>query len=258
LLGGANAVTRAVLANAVAALAGMAHQGKTDAPEQEGPIIAVTELGNTEKAAARAVSLLKEEGFQVVSFHASGAGGSAMEELIEAGVFQGLFDLTPHEVAEEVLGEGIYRPVSPGRLAAAGRAGIPQVVATGGLEYACFGPWETIPFRLRRRKITMHNPVNANLKLSRREMTEVGKVMAHRLNGSLGPVAVIVPLKGWSVYGSPGGPLYDPQGNKNLVKALKENLRPDILLKEVDAHINDSAFVEECVKQLLTFMKGGK
>jgi len=31
------------------------------------------------------VKTLKERGFQAVAFHASGAGGSAMEDLIEAG-----------------------------------------------------------------------------------------------------------------------------------------------------------------------------
>ena len=84
-----------------------------------------------------------------------------MEELIAAGAIQGIFDLTPHELAAEVVGEGAYVPVVPGRLTAAGRAGIPQVISTGGLEYLCFGPRETIPFKLRRRRITMHNPLNA-------------------------------------------------------------------------------------------------
>ena len=256
MLGGANTVTRSILANAAAALVGMAHEGKPLSLSGEDRTIAISELGNTERAASRAVERLKKNGFEVVSFHASGAGGSAMEELIETGAVHGLFDLTPHELAEEVIGEGIYQPIKPGRMSAAGRAGIPQVVSTGGLEYLCFGPRESIPFRLRRRRITMHNPVNANVKLSRREMIEVGKVMADRLNASLGPVAVFVPLKGWSVYGSPGGPLYDPEGNRGLVKALRKNLKSGIALKEIDAHINDDTFVDQCIEQLMTFMKG--
>ena len=256
MLGGANTVTRSILANAAAALVGMAHEGKPLSLSGEDRTIAISELGNTERAASRAVERLKKNGFEVVSFHASGAGGSAMEELIEAGALHGLFDLTPHELAEEVIGEGIYQPIKPGRMSAAGRAGIPQVVSTGGLEYLCFGPRESIPFRFRRRRITMHNPVNANVKLSRREMIEVGKVMADRLNASLGPVAVFVPLKGWSVYGSPGGPLYDPGGNKGLVKALRANLKSGIVFEEIDAHINDDTFVDQCVEQLMAFMKG--
>ena len=41
----------------------------------------------------------------------------------------------------------------------------------------------------------MHNPLNANVKVSRREMAEVGRVMAARLNEARGPVAVLVPLR---------------------------------------------------------------
>ena len=85
-----------------------------------GPI-AVTALGNTEPAVNQAMKLLREAGFQVIAFHASGAGGSAMEELIEEGIIHGVLDLTPHELTEEVVGAGAYLPVKPGRLRTAGR-----------------------------------------------------------------------------------------------------------------------------------------
>jgi uncharacterized protein (UPF0261 family) len=111
---------------------------------------------------------------------------------------------------------------------------------------------------LRKRTITMHNPMNANVKLSRREMAEVGKVMAERLNAATGPKAVLIPLKGWSVYGAPGGVLYDGAGNRMLQQALKNHLRKDIELREIDAHINDDSFVDACVNQLVTFMEETK
>ncbi len=101
-----------------------------------------------------------------------------MEDLIAEGLIHGVLDLTPHELTEEVVGAGAYQPVNPGRLAAAEKKGIPQVISTGGLEYLCFGPWESIPPRLRRRKIVMHNPYNANVKVTRNEMARVGGVMA--------------------------------------------------------------------------------
>ena len=135
-----------------------------------------------------------------------------MEELIEEGMIQGVLDLTPHELTEEVVGAGAYLPVRPGRLKAAGAKGIPQVVSTGGMEYLCFGPRESIPLRLRRRKIYMHNPYNANVGVSRAEMSLVGKTMAERLNQATGPTAILFPVRGWSVYGSKGGPLHDETG----------------------------------------------
>jgi uncharacterized protein (UPF0261 family) len=254
LIGGPNPVSRSILANAVGALVGMVENGARITTQPGERTIAVTALGNTEPAVRQAMKLLHEEDFQVIAFHASGAGGSAMEELIEEGIIHGVLDLTPHELTEEVLGAGAYVPVRPGRLKSAGAKGIPQVISTGGMEYLCFGPRESIPVRLRKRKIYMHNPYNANLGVSPKEMARVGQTMAERLNEAKGPTAVMIPLRGWSVYGAPGGPLHDPLAYKAFLKALRSHLRPDIQYREIDAHINDGLFVDLCVKQLRDFM----
>jgi uncharacterized protein (UPF0261 family) len=82
--------------------------------------------------------------------------------------------------------------------------------------------------------------------------------MAERLNAAAGPTAVLIPLKGWSVYGAPGGVLYDGAGNRALLKTLKDRLRKDIYLREIDAHINDDLFVDACVNQLITYMEKEK
>ncbi len=255
-LGGPNPITRSTLANAASAVMGMVEHSARVTMEPGDRTIAVTALGNTEPAASQAVRLLHERGFQVIPFHASGAGGSAMEELIEQGMVHGVLDLTPHELTEEIVGAGAYIPVKPGRLKSAGAKGIPQVVSTGGIEYLCFGPKESIPLRLRKRKIYMHNPLNANVRVSRHEMVKVGKTMAERLNEARGMTAILIPLQGWSTYGAKGGPLYDEMGYKVFLKALKNHLRTSIRLEEVDAHINDGLFVDRCVKQLVEFMNG--
>jgi uncharacterized protein (UPF0261 family) len=82
--------------------------------------------------------------------------------------------------------------------------------------------------------------------------------MAERLNAAVGPTAVLIPLKGWSVYGAPGGVLYDGTGNRIFRNALKDRLRKDIELREIDAHINDGLFVDACVEQLIAFMEKTK
>jgi len=253
-LGGPNPVTRSILANAVSAVVGMIERGSRVTIESGERIIAVTALGNTEPAARQVLKQLHEKGFRVIPFHASGAGGSAMEELVEGGVVHGVIDLTPHELTEEIIGAGAYIPVRQGRLRAAGAKGIPQVVSTGGMEYLCFGPKESIPPKLRKRKIYMHNPLNANVKLSRNEMAQVGKAMAERLNETRGRTAVLIPLRGWSIYGAKGGPLHDEVGNSIFLKSLRNHLGAHIRLEEVDAHINDSLFADRCVKQLIEFM----
>ena len=110
LLGGPNPVSRSILSNAVAALIGMAEHGERIVLTAGERTIALTALGNTEPAALRVMQLLRAAGLQVITFHASGAGGSAMEELIAAGAIGGVIDLTPHELAEEVIGYGAYVP----------------------------------------------------------------------------------------------------------------------------------------------------
>lgn len=254
LVGRPNTVSRSILRNAVCAVIGMAEHGEGLSISSGKKTIALSALGNTEPSAHRISELLTKSGYEVITFHASGAGGSAMEDLIDAGVFSAIIDLTPHELSEEVVGEGAYVPVIPGRMKAAARAGIPQVVSTGALEYLCFGPWESIPPHLRKRKVYLHNPYNANVKVSQKEMSRIGRIMAQRLNEAKGPVSVLVPRQGWSTYGSKGGPLHDSKSYQLLLKELKKDLNPRISYLEVDLHINDQIFADMCVRTMIQLM----
>jgi uncharacterized protein (UPF0261 family) len=256
LAGGPNRVTAPVLRNAALAVAGMALGAQAAAPAVGGrrSAVGITALGNTHPAVARAMERLAAAGYEPIAFHASGACGSAMEELAEAGEFAAVLDLTPHELSEEVMGDGAYTPVRPGRMTAAGRRGIPQVVSTGGMEYLCFGPPDTVPAKYRGRPCAMHNPVNPNIRLTAEELARVGRVMAERLSAARGPAAVLVPLRGWSAYGGPGGPLHDPEADAALVRALAERLDPRIPVRRLDLHINDPAFADACVDALLAML----
>ncbi len=75
-VGDLNVVNRSILANAAAAIVGMVRNGKRLTPDRDRTTVAVTALGNTEKAAHRAIQLLGEAGYEPIAFHASGAGGS--------------------------------------------------------------------------------------------------------------------------------------------------------------------------------------
>jgi uncharacterized protein (UPF0261 family) len=247
LLGGPNPVIESVLRNAGGAMAGMTAAlppGCASRPAL--PLVAITALGNTHQAVTRAMERLRASGCAVAAFHASGACGSAMEQLIAEGRVAAVLDLTPHELTEEVVGLGWYQPVQPGRLTAAGRAGIPQVVAPGGMEYVCFGPPESVPPRFRRQPTYYHNPMCANVRVGRRDMVNVGRVLAERLNAATGPVAVVLPMHGWSVYGAPGGPLHDAEGDAAFVRALTRTLRSTIPVHRLPLHINDPGVADHC------------
>ena len=252
LAGPVNRVTAPVLLNAALAVGAMA-QGGGALPRPERLAIGVTLLGNTQAAADTAMARLAAAGYEPVAFHASGACGSALEDLVEAGEIAGVLDLTPHDLGEEVMGDGAYVPVRPGRLTAAGRRGVPQVVSTGALDYLCFVG--AIPPKYLGRPAALHNPVNPNVRLTGAELAVVGEVMAARLNSARGPAAVFVPLRGWSVYGSRGGPLHDPDADAALVRSLEARLDPRVPLHHVDAHINDPEFANTCVDALLAMLR---
>lgn len=251
LLGGPNPVTSRVLAKAAGAIAGMADAHATAQRAPSVRSVSITAFGNTHDATVAAVERLRAAGRQVVPFHASGSCGSAMERLIDQGSIEAVLDLTTHELLGELYPEDIYAPVRPGRMTAAARAGIPQVVVPGGLDYFCFGPPASIPVHLRDRPTHHHNPYNTNVRTSRDELERVGATMAQRLNEAQGPVAVLVPSRGWSEVGSPGGVMHDPLANAGFVDALRAGLRSEIPVHEVDTVINDAAFADLAADTLL-------
>lgn len=250
ILGGPNVITRTILSNATGAMVGMAEMGIPMDRHTGRKVIAITALGNTNDLVTRAGALLEELGYEVVTFHASGACGSAMEELIDDGLIDGVLDLTTHELVGEVLGDDIYTPTRPGRLEAAGRRGIPLVVAPGGIEYFCFGPLDTVPSKYLDRPIHHHNPYNMNIRATPQEMEKLGRAVAEKLNASRGPVYFLLPLRGWSIVGGPGGPLYDPESNQAFSTALKTYLDPKVQVIEMDTVINDPAVADRAVELL--------
>ncbi len=255
LLGGPNQLTRNTLEQAAGMLAGMIEAAERIAsgPKAHGMrLVALTALGNTQRAALRSIDGLRQASYEVIPFHACGSGGSAMESLIRAGMFDAVMDLTPHELLGEVLGDDIYASVQPGRLTAAGRAGIPQVIAPGGLDYFVFGPPEAVPATYRGRPTHHHNPYNTNVRATAEELHRVGETLARRLNEANGSAAFLYPIRGWSEVGSGNGPLVDAKANEALRQAVRATLRMDrVRYTEIDTDINDPKFADEAVRVLL-------
>lgn len=257
LLGGPNRITRGPLIRAAGMVLGMADAADDQAqPPSMQPAVALTALGNTEPIAVRVMEQLGLHGYEVIPFHASGAGGTAMESLVSAGAFAAVVDLTTHELLGELHHDDIYAPVLPGRLTAAGRAGIPQVVAPGGLDYFVFGPPETVPLYCRGRLTHYHNPYNTNVRASADELRQTGEILARRLNEATGPVAFLYPLRGWSEIGRHGGPLWDARANDALRQTIRGMLRLGrVRYIEVDAAINDPAFADEVISVFLDLVR---
>ncbi len=244
---GLNSFMRQILRNAAAAIVGMVRTAGEEAPTEK-PRVAMTMYGTTTPGCMRAKSLLEREGYEVVTFHPNGTGGRAMEEMISEGYFTAVLDLTTHELTDELVGGG--HRAGPHRLEAAAQRGIPQVVGPGSLCFIIAGPLATLPGSYRRRKHVVHNPNITLVRSSKPEMMAVARIMARKLNRAIGPVKVVIPLQGFSYPNRKREALYDEEGNLAFLRALKKNLRRDIEVIEVDAHINDSPYAEKAVESL--------
>ena len=87
-----------------------------------------------------------------------------------------------------------------------------------------------------------------------KESAQLGKLIALRANAAQGPVAVILPLAGYSQVGVVGQPFFNPQADEALFAAIRANLRPDVKLIEMGTHINDPRFAEKAAQMMLNLM----
>jgi uncharacterized protein (UPF0261 family) len=247
-IAGLNSISRRILANAAAAIAGMVRQERVEAKVQK-PLVAATMFGVTTQCVTKARALLEAEEFEVLVFHATGTGGLAMESLIADGAVSAVLDITTTELADELVG-GILS-AGRDRLSAAGVAGIPQVVCPGAIDMVNFGPMDSVPERFRSRVLYAHNPNVTLMRTTPEECAELGRITAEKLNAARGPATLVVPLRGVSAIDAPGGPFYSPEALAAYRGALREALKPQVELVELDAHINDATFALEVVARLL-------
>ena len=103
-IAGLNLLSRRILANAAAAIAGMVLQEETECRVVSKPLVAATMFGVTTSCVTIARRILEQRGFEVLVFHATGAGGQAMEDPIADGYVSGVLDVTTTELADELLG----------------------------------------------------------------------------------------------------------------------------------------------------------
>jgi len=248
---GVNEVSRKIFNTAVGAMSGMLDMEVSTRLEGKN-VVAMTMYGNTTPAAMMSKKKLEERGYEVVVFHPNGTGGMCMEELIDQGLFNGVFDLTTHEVVDWIY-NGVHAS-GPSRLEAAGRNGIPQVVVPGCVDFILMGPIDNLAPEFKKRKTYKFNPAVSLVSTTPEEMIHIAEVMAEKLNRAKGALLVLIPLQGFSMYCHKGEALYDPERDAAFISSFKKYLHPHIRVMEVDAHINDPIFAETAVAELVKLM----
>jgi uncharacterized protein (UPF0261 family) len=242
---GLNRLTRKIFSSAAAAVVGMSNVPQDDTVNKR--LVAVSTLGTTEAAASNVRSRLAEKGFETITFHTTGVGGTCLEQLMAEGVVDGgVVELSLHEWVDRIAG-GLFQPPDD-RYENAGKRGLPQLYVPGSTDFIVHRAGQE---KFQGRKTHMHNRAITLYRTSREEFTTVGKEVALKFNKSLGPVTVLIPLKGFCVHDREGGPLYDPEANMGFVEALEANIQPNVTVKKVDAHVLDDYFVDAVINSFM-------
>jgi uncharacterized protein (UPF0261 family) len=253
-ISGVNSISARIMANAAGAIAGMAHAA-VPLLEQK-PLVAATMFGVTTPCVTVARERLELLGYEVLVFHATGAGGQSMEALVRGGFLVGVLDATTTELADELVG-GVLS-AGPDRLEAAGAAGLPQVVSLGALDMVNFGPRDSVPERFEGRNIYVHNPTVTLMRTTPEECGELGRQIGRKLSAAAGPTVLFVPLRGVSMIAVAGQPFYDQAADEALLAGLREALEARVEVHELDTDINDPAFALAMADRLHALIEEAK
>jgi uncharacterized protein (UPF0261 family) len=207
------------------------------------------------RAVETARSRLTGLGYEVLVFHATGAGGRALEALAEARLLAGVLDVTTTELADDLVG-GVLS-AGPDRLTAAGAAGLPQVIAPGALDMVNFGPRETVPERFADRLLYVHNPTVTLMRTTVKEMAELGARVGRKAAAATGPTEVFWPDRGVSALDADGQAFFDATADAACRDALDGELRAaGQAMQRIDTHINDPAFATAMADRLHQMIQG--
>jgi len=260
-IAGLNPLVQDVLTRAAGAICGMVEMGEGVSSlfrtERGKDLIALTEFKFSEQCCSHVRHLLEERGFEVIPFHAQGISDRAMEELIGEGLFQGVLDIVPAGVSEELFSGN--RAAGPNRLEKAGEIGIPQLITPCGFDMLSCGPLERgergdplwVSRDIKNRKLFIPDAFRVQARTTSQELREISIAVARKLNQSKGPVIFLIPLKGWSSLDKEGMPLFDPEADRAFIDELERTLDSKIILEKVDLHLNTQEFAEEVVNQFL-------
>ena len=104
---------------------------------------------------------------------------------------------------------------------------------------------EEVPSVYENRTIYRHGPYITGIRTSSEELKKLAGIVSEKLNKATGPVAVVIPGKGFSALDREGFSFFEPETDKTFSVELKRTLKKEIEFIELDAHIFDELFVAE-------------
>lgn len=254
---GLNPLIRSALKNAASAIMGMVKYAG-DELKPEGFLIGATIMGATSDGILEAIQKVVSAGYDVITFHSTGVGGTALENQIEAGMINAVMDLSLHEiVSEDVIGGGFSKGAK-NRLAAGVKKNLPMVLAPGGLDFVDFSVEEFnsgIIGDPANRKYTLHNKDIAHIKLFPEEAAKAANILVERLEPFTGRAVMVLPLHGLRAESRVGEKLYDPEVDHMIFEVIRKRLNKNIRLIELEAHISDPVFSQTVANSIIDLLE---
>lgn len=248
---GLNVFSRKILANAAAAAWGMAQVEHCITKSKAKGVIGMTNLGVLTKGAMHAIELFEKAGYEVITFHAIGAGGEAMEQMMREGIITAVFDYALGEIADGCF--DALRASGPERLTTAGKLGLPQVICPGGSEHLgiLVSEPKKVPPGFEDNQITWHTPCIFVPRPNVEQQTKIANCIGERLQFSKKNTLFLMPLRGVSRYSAEGGELYNRELDAAYWDALQKALPDTIEVEALELTAEDDAFVEYAVGKLI-------
>lgn len=251
---GLNDIGRSSLAQAAGAVVGAANAARP--PIAGKPLIGMTSLGTSCLSyMTHLLPALERRGYEVAVFHSTGMGGRAFEALAAEGHFAAVMDFCLQELTNHFGGSVVT--AGEDRLTAAGRRGVPQLVAPGAIDMIDFPVWKPLPAAATAPAYHAHNRLLASITIDSDDRRTIDRLIGEKLAAATGPTVYLLPARGIQGWDRQGEALYDPQGLAAFVSAARTAPRGDVPLIEIDAHINDQSFADAALAQFDDWVRRG-
>ena len=239
---GLNHFTRMIFTRACGGVVGMA-SAEVKEEKDEKKIVALCAKGSTEDTNRMIRQRLADAGFLPMTFHCFGFGPASLEQVIADGYIDGGVIELSSDWLDRIAGGYSFPPDD--RYENAGRLGLPQVFVPGTCDLIAAPPGKHTG-----RKTHPHNEAVMSYRSSYAELHQVGTEIGEKLSKSKGPVTVVIPMQGFSVFDHPDGPMYDPDANAGFIDAISA-FSDKLKVVKVDAHILEEKFSDAVMDAFL-------
>lgn len=249
---GLNSITRTLIEEGAGAITGMVRYKPNLAGAKRSVVI--TCLGVTTPGVMKVRQRLIERGKEVIVLHGT---TKAVGELVAAGMVEMMLDLTPNDFIDYLKNEDGTPDLK--RLGCIRAAGIPLVVAPGGLDVIlCAMPADNLPQHLKGRPVGIHTEFMTLVGTTAEEKVKFGRIFGEMLCESAGPIGAVIPEGGISARSCEGTAFHDPDAVEAFAQGLGSAAPDRLVIHKTKAHINDEEFADTVMNVIDEIMRKGE